>query len=50
MKELYEKNKDFREYVNRYCGKHNVTVEVAITHKIVQEVGKMYRKENEHDI
>lgn len=40
--ELYNTNQDFREYVDRYCNKHNVTVEVALTHSLVQEVGMMY--------
>lgn len=38
---LYETNKDFREYVDKYCAKHKVTVEEALTHDIVKAVANM---------
>lgn len=42
--EFYNTNKDFREYVDKYCRKHKCTVEEALTHVIVKEVEKLYRK------
>ena len=33
-------NNDFDTYVEKYCTKHNLTVEEALQHKIVQEVLK----------
>ena len=41
---LYETNQDFKEYVDRYSNKHKITVEEALTHALVQEVGKMYKE------
>lgn len=41
MNELYKNNKDFREYVDKYCAKHGVTVEEAFTHDIVKAVANM---------
>lgn len=43
MKEFYESNADFREYVNRHCKKHKISVEEALKHSIVKEVAK-YKK------
>lgn len=40
--ELYRKNKDFREYVDRYCMARNIPATEALKHKIVQEVGDYY--------
>ena len=45
MKELYAKNRDFREYVTRYCKTYGVSVEEALEHALVKEVGK--QKESE---
>ena len=39
---IYNQNKDFREYVSRYCRKHHVSVDEALQHKLVQEVGYQY--------
>lgn len=41
---LYNHNKDFRKYVSRYCRKHHVSVDEALQHKLVQEVGLQYMK------
>lgn len=40
--ELYNTNQDFKDYVDRYCNTYKVTVDEALTHALVQEVGKMY--------
>ena len=45
MRELYEKNRDFREYVNRYSKTQGVSVAEALEHALVKEVGK--QKESE---
>lgn len=42
--EAYETNKDFKEYVDRYCMKHKCTVEEALTHAIVRAVEEDYRE------
>lgn len=34
--------KEFREYVDRYCGMYNITPEEACKHTIVMEVYKQY--------
>jgi len=34
-KEFYEKDEEFRDYVERYCKSRNVTTEEALTHKLV---------------
>lgn len=41
MRELYKKNKDFRDYVDKYCKTYGIIPEEAIKHKIVREYGKM---------
>ena len=41
--ELYKSNKDFREYVDKYCRKHKCTVEEALSHELVKEVEKAYK-------
>ena len=40
MKDLYQNNKDFRDYVNHYCQHYNegrnITVEEALEHELVR--------------
>ena len=43
MKEFYNHNADFRDYVNSYCKKHKTSVEEALQHAIVLEVAKQYK-------
>lgn len=49
MNELYEKNKDFREYVDRYSRKYmegrSIPVEEALEHEVVKRVAEQYREE-----
>lgn len=49
MKELYEKNKDFRDYVDRYSRKYmegrSITVKEALKHEVVKRVAEQYREE-----
>lgn len=44
MQELYNTNKDFREYVDRYCRTYRCKVEDALKHLLVQLVGRYYRE------
>ena len=40
--DLYEKSKDFKRYVDEYCKKTNIPVEVALSHMIVKNVARHY--------
>ena len=42
---LYDECKDFKEYVDRYCGMYKVTKEQALDRAIVQAVAQYYIKE-----
>ena len=44
MKDFYNSNTDFKEYVERYCKKHKCTVEEALKHKVVEDVCEQYRE------
>lgn len=44
MKNFYDTNSDFKDYVDKYCTKHQLTVEVALEHKLVKEVAKYYKE------
>lgn len=46
-KDLYESNKDFRDYVDRYMRNKDVTLEEVLILKQTQLVGEMYRKSDE---
>lgn len=50
MKEFYDRNSDFKQYVDRYAKKHNegnsISVDEALEHDIVKQVASQY-KENE---
>lgn len=36
-RELYEADKDIKEYVDKYAASNEITVAVALTHKMVHE-------------
>ena len=40
MRKLYDRNEDFKRYVDRYCFKHGKTVDEAVKDYIVIEYGK----------
>lgn len=42
--ELYGKCEDFKNYVDKYSTKHKISVHEALSHKLVQEVGKNYKE------
>ena len=44
MMDFYNSNKDFKEYVDKYCKKNGISVEDAIKHKLIEEVAKQYGK------
>ena len=51
LKEFYNRNEDFRKYVNSYAKKHNegrsISVEEALEHEIVKQVAEQYREKEE---
>lgn len=47
MNELYNRNADFRGYVDRYCKSYNLSVEEALKHVIVGEVAREYAEGEE---
>ena len=42
--ETYNNNKNFRQYVNKYCKEYGLTVAEALKHSIVREVEEQYKK------
>lgn len=46
MKQFYDTNIDFRNYVNKYCNKHKLTVDEALTHSLVRAAYMYYREES----
>lgn len=44
---LYARNPEFKEYVDKYCVKHRISVEEALQHYLVQMTGKMYKEQAE---
>lgn len=42
MMELYLSNKNFKEYVDRYCKKHSISIEEALRHAMVKHVADCY--------
>ena len=44
MIKLYDVCEDFKEYVDKYSKKHKISVQEALTHKLVQEVAQMYKE------
>lgn len=43
--EFLEENKDFQEYVEKFCRAKKITVEQALTLKIVENVARHYMRE-----
>lgn len=44
MKNFYESNSDFRDYVEKYRKKHDLTVDEALQNASVREAEKYYRE------
>ena len=47
MKKLYQTNKDFNDYVDRYMRNRDVTLEEVLSYKQTQLVGEMYKEQAE---
>ena len=51
LKEFYNRNEDFRKYVNSYAKKYNegksISVDEALEHEIVKRVAEQYREKEE---
>ncbi len=43
----YERNKDFRRYVDRYCENRGIPLEEALRHELVEQVRREYEEEKE---
>ena len=51
MMDFYNKNSDFKKYVNRYAKKYNegksISVNEALEHELVKQVAERYREKEE---
>ena len=45
MYDFYDRNTDFKRYVDRYCKQYGLTVDEALEHEIVKNVAAQYREE-----
>ena len=50
MKDLYSKNEDFRDYVDAYCKKHEISKDEAFSRKIVVNVGEYYSEKSKSKV
>lgn len=48
LQELYKTDDEFREYVNRWCKNHNLSVDEAFNFNLLREYAR-YIKEAKHD-
>ena len=44
IKEELEENEAFRGFVEKYCEKHGIDQDTALTHALVKYVGDTYRE------
>lgn len=44
MRGYYNRSPKFKTYVDRYCQTHKLSAEEALSHALVQEVAKSYKK------
>ena len=42
MREFYDRNADFKMYVDRYCNQYGLSVDEALEHEIVRQVYLYY--------
>ena len=47
MREFYDRNADFKRYVDRYCKQYELTVDEALEHELVKQVAAQYREKEE---
>lgn len=50
MRKFYNSNKDFKDYVDKYCRTYGLTVDEALTHALVKEVKDYYEKRGEDKV
>ena len=43
MNKLYEENDSFKQYVDRYCVKHEIDRETALTHSVIRNAAEYYK-------
>ena len=46
MRDFYNSNSDFRDYVEKYRRKHELSVDEALQHAQVREAAKYYREKD----
>lgn len=44
IKKFYEQNKDFKNYVSKYCKSYNCSIETALDSSVVHCVAEYYKK------
>lgn len=47
IQDLYQKNKDFKHFVDHWAAKHNVTVETILGYEITRLVALQYQDKME---
>lgn len=45
--ELYEKNEDFKRYVDKCCVTYHLTKDEALKHNLIHSVGDYYKEKTE---
>lgn len=50
MKDLYERNNDFKQYVDKYCTKHEIDRETAFNHSVIRNAYEYYLHVNDGKI
>lgn len=50
MREFYESNQSFHEYVDKYCTKHKIGREEAFGHAMVKNIADAYKRANKGKI
>ena len=46
LKQLYDTNKDFKTYVDKYCLMHSLDIEIAFTHMLVKDYAEYVTSQN----
>lgn len=49
LNELYSSNKDFNDYVSKYCAKENIDLLTAFTHQMVINYALYLRDRGDHE-
>lgn len=50
LTDMYEQEEDFKRYVDKYCTKHQIPVNEALSHVIVQDIASSYLNKQIMDI